>query len=160
LRVVLTGGPDAAERARCEALAGQAGAVSLAGALSLGATASVIAGASVYVGPDTVTTHIAAATGIPTVALFGPSDPVRWGPWPHARRELVSPWRRVGSQSSGNVRLVQGEAGCVPCLGEGCERYVDSRADCLADLPARRVIAALERCIAEGVQATWTSTAA
>jgi len=41
--------------------------------------------ARVYVGPDTSTSHLAAATGCPTVALFGPMDPRVWGPWP-ARR--------------------------------------------------------------------------
>jgi heptosyltransferase-3 len=160
LRVVVTGGPDAGERARCEALAGRTGAVNLAGALSLAATASVIAGAAVYVGPDTVTTLVAAALGVRTVALFGPSDPVKWGPWPQAHRALEDPWRRVGSQMRGNVHLVQGEAACVPCMQEGCERHVASRADCLAGLPARRVIAAIERSLAAESRAECKTTAA
>jgi heptosyltransferase-3 len=160
LQVVVTGGPGADERAYCEALAARTGTVSLAGALSLAATASVIAGAAIYVGPDTVTTHVAAALGIRTVALFGPTDPVRWGPWPQAQRALDNPWRRVGSQMSGNVHLVQGEATCVPCVKEGCERHINSRADCLAELPARRVVAVLERCFAAEPRAAWTPTAA
>jgi heptosyltransferase-3 len=145
LRVLLTGGPDSDERTHCTALAARSGAISLAGALSLPATSSVIAHAAAYVGPDTVTTHIAAALGVPTVALFGPSNPVKWGPWPQARRELANPWRRVGSQAQGNVRLVQGEAPCVPCGLEGCERRLESRADCLDRLSARRVIEALQQ---------------
>lgn len=43
----------------------------------LGAT---IASAPVYVGNDTGITHLAAATGTPTVALFGPTDNRIWGP--------------------------------------------------------------------------------
>jgi heptosyltransferase-3 len=160
LRVLLTGGPDPEERAHCEALAARTGAISLAGALSLPATASVIARAAAYVGPDTVTTHMAAALGVPTIALFGPSNPVKWGPWPHARRELENPWRRVGSQARGNVHLVQGEAPCVPCGQEGCERRLESRADCLSWLSARRVIAALEQSLAAAPRAPRAPTAA
>ena len=39
-----------------------------------------------YVGNDSGITHLAAALGVPTVALFGPSDPAVWGPrGPHVR---------------------------------------------------------------------------
>jgi ADP-heptose:LPS heptosyltransferase len=34
----------------------------------------------VFVGNDSGITHMAAAVGIPVVALFGPTDPVRWAP--------------------------------------------------------------------------------
>lgn len=34
----------------------------------------------VFVGCDSGITHLAAITGIPTLALFGPTDPGRWGP--------------------------------------------------------------------------------
>ncbi len=39
-----------------------------------------IAGARVYVGNDTGATHLAAAAGVPTLALFGPTDPRVWAP--------------------------------------------------------------------------------
>ena len=45
-------------------------------------TMKLLSGARIYVGPDTSTTHLAAAAGCPTVALFGPMDPRVWGPWP------------------------------------------------------------------------------
>jgi hypothetical protein len=48
--------------------------------------ADVLAGASGYLGNDSGVTHLAAATGVPTLALFGPSDPVQWRPLgPHVR---------------------------------------------------------------------------
>jgi ADP-heptose:LPS heptosyltransferase len=43
-------------------------------------TAALIAHASVFVGHDSGLTHLAAAFGRPTVALFGATDPEIWGP--------------------------------------------------------------------------------
>jgi len=42
--------------------------------------AALLRPAGVFVGNDSGVTHLAAASGAPTVALFGPSDPVRWAP--------------------------------------------------------------------------------
>ena len=106
-----------------------AGTINLAGRLSVAQSACVIAGARLYVGPDTLTTHVAAALGVPTVALYGPSNPVKWGPWPKDFAGATSPWRRVGVQSMGNVELVQGVGACVPCMREGCDQHVASFSD-------------------------------
>jgi heptosyltransferase-3 len=86
---------------------------------------------------------MAAALGVPTVALYGPTDPVKWGPWPKDHASRSNPWRRLGSQSAGRVHLVQGNTPCAPCHKEGCERNVESYSDCLLELPAARVIAAI-----------------
>jgi ADP-heptose:LPS heptosyltransferase len=37
-------------------------------------------GGRLYIGNDSGITHLAAATGVPTLALFGPTDPAIWGP--------------------------------------------------------------------------------
>ncbi len=42
---------------------------------------TLISGASLFVGNDSGPAHIAAAFGVPPVVIFGPSDPVIWGPW-------------------------------------------------------------------------------
>jgi len=39
-----------------------------------------IAGARLYIGNDSGITHLAAAVGVPTLALFGPTDPRVWAP--------------------------------------------------------------------------------
>ena len=39
-----------------------------------------IASARVYIGNDSGITHLAAAAGTPTIALFGPTDPAVWAP--------------------------------------------------------------------------------
>jgi heptosyltransferase-3 len=145
-RVVLTGGGDAAETAYVAELARSmpAGTLNLAGRISFGATGCVVSRAAVFLGPDTAVTHAAAALGVPTVALYGPSDPVKWGPWPGDYAAAVNPWRRLGNQAMNNVRLIQDHVPCVPCLKEGCERNVESFSDCLQQLPAATVVSALE----------------
>lgn len=158
LRVLLSGGPDAAERALAarlvEAAAEPDEVLSLAGALRFAELSAVLASAAVYIGPDTSVTHLAAASGAETVALFGPSNPIAWGPWPQGwNGDGDSPWQlRAPLQRLGRVTIVQGTtertAGCVPCLQEGCERHLGSRSDCLDALPLARVLAAVDQALA------------
>ena len=46
----------------------------------LGELADWLAGARLFVGNDSGITHLAAAVGTPTLALFGPTDPAIWAP--------------------------------------------------------------------------------
>ena len=95
-------------------------------ASSIGAQlAGLLSKARVYVGPDTSVTHLAAAAGCPTVAIYGPTDPRLWGPWPVGG--LDEAWIAAGTiQHRGNVWLVQNPLPCMPCQLEGCERRLDS----------------------------------
>jgi heptosyltransferase-3 len=142
LRVVITGGPDEEERAYVrEVLAGsKPTVVDVSGRLRFAQTADLLRHAAVFVGPDTATTHLAAACGTPTVAIFGPTDPRLWGPQP--RRGLDRPYEKVVAlQERGNVALLQEPTlPCVPCQEEGCEKHRESRADCLDRMSASRVI--------------------
>jgi heptosyltransferase-3 len=142
LNVVLTGGPDADERTYAAAISQQAPVLDLAGGLSLAETAELLSGAKLYVGPDTAVTHIAAAVGIPTIALFGPSNPIKWGPWPKDWNKAESPWPWRGGGQHGNVMMIQGQGDCVPCLLEGCDRHIDSSSECLQQISSATVIQA------------------
>ena len=149
LAVALSGGPSEDERAYCAALAGEADVVDLSGKLSFAELSAVLRQARLYVGPDTSVTHLAAACGTPTLALFGPSNPVKWGPWPHGAAADPSPWQMLERpwQRKGNVLLLQGvqpeDLGhCLPCRLEGCERHVRSLSRCLTEMPADIVIRA------------------
>lgn len=144
LRVIVTGGPGNAERSYLDALLGDAdlqGVHRRDGRWSLAQTADVLRRAALYVGVDTATTHLAAACGTPTVALFGPTDPAIWGPWP---AQDGAPYARSADrQRRGNVLLLQNAGfACVPCQLEGCEKRRDSRSLCLEQLPPARVTAA------------------
>ena len=141
--VVLTGSPDPAERQYIAAIAAGTPALDLSGQLTFGQTVTLLQQACGYVGPDTAVTHLAAACATPVVALFGPSNPVKWGPWPHDFKGPASPWAMQGTSRVGAVFLLQGEGDCVPCRLEGCDRHIESDSRCLVDLPLRRVVDAL-----------------
>ena len=149
LALVATGGPDAGERAYLDALwgAGAPSVMRLDGRLDWPQLAALLGGAAVYIGPDTSMTHLAAGTGCPTVALFGPTDPRLWGPWPVGG--LEQPWAAAGSiQRRGNVWLVQNSLPCTPCQKEGCDRHLTSHSQCLDELSANQVLAAVDQALA------------
>lgn len=54
----------------------------------LGDLARWLAGARAFVGNDSGITHLAAAVGVPVVALFGPTDPAIWAPRGHRVRVI------------------------------------------------------------------------
>lgn len=56
---------------------------------SLSDVKALMAGASLFIGNDSGPAHIAAAFGLPTVVLFGPSKPAIWGPW-RTESEIVT----------------------------------------------------------------------
>jgi heptosyltransferase-3 len=117
------------------------------GALAWPEVSALIRAARVYIGPDTAVTHLAAATGTPTVALYGPTDPRVWGPWPAGG--LDTPWAAAGTiERRGNVWLVQNPLPCLPCQREGCDRRLDSHSRCLDELAAAQVIAAVDQALA------------
>jgi ADP-heptose:LPS heptosyltransferase len=96
-RVVVLGGAD--EAGLAARLADQVpGALSLAGRLNLGQTISVLGRCSLFVGNDSAPLHMAAALGIPTVGIFGPTNPLNFRP------------------RGPRVQVVRSGLGCSPCF--------------------------------------------
>ncbi|OQW30854.1 MAG: hypothetical protein A4E19_08900 [Nitrospira sp. SG-bin1] len=150
MKVIVTGMGSTEQEYCRQVIQGLPDAVNLVGCVTLPAIGYLLTHADLYVGTDTAVSHMAAAVGTPSVVLFGPSNPVKWGPWPKDFPPTApSPWVRQGSQRQGNVFLLQGEGDCVPCLGEGCDRHVNSLSDCLQRLSVHRVIQAVETMLAE-----------
>jgi ADP-heptose:LPS heptosyltransferase len=58
---------------------------------SLSNAMAVISKAAVFVGNDSGPAHIAAAFGVPSVVLFGNSNPAIWGPWETESEVVVAP---------------------------------------------------------------------
>jgi heptosyltransferase-3 len=143
--IIVIGGK--ADRAYLDEVWHERDVARLDGVLTWPELSATIGAARIYVGPDTAVTHLAAATGTPTVALYGPTDPRIWGPWPVGG--LARPWAAAGTiQNRGNVWLVQNPLPCLPCQEEGCERRLDSHSQCLDELSAAQVVAAVDQALA------------
>jgi heptosyltransferase-3 len=127
LGIVLTAAPDARERAMIDDIRAtvRSPVVDLSGQLSLKEMAALATHARLFVGVDSAPMHIAAAMGTPTVALFGPSGEIEWGPWRTAHRVVAS-----------------NSHPCRPCGLDGCGGGKVS--ECLTTLPVERVLAACE----------------
>jgi len=144
LTIIATGGPAESERRYLDEIWAGTKVTRLDGRLSWPRLSSLLAKARVYVGPDTSVTHLAAASGVPTVALYGPTDPRLWAPWPVGG--LDHSWEATGAiQQRGNVWLVQHAFPCTPCQLEGCERRLESYSACLDELPVAQVIEAVRQ---------------
>lgn len=94
---------------------------SLAGRLSLRETASVLAAAGAVVANDSGLGHLAGATGVPTLLLFGPTSERVLGPFP------------------ANVTVLRAGLRCEPCWNTARLRACRSRVDCLRALDVARV---------------------
>jgi heptosyltransferase-3 len=87
---VMLRGP--ADDAVCDAARSLADLPELAG-LEVAQAGAVLAECSLYVGNDSGLTHLAAGLGVPTVAVFGPTDPALWRPLgPCVRVAAGRPW--------------------------------------------------------------------
>lgn len=119
---------SAAERELCEQVAARIRArgrraVNLAGETSLGEFIELAAACALFLTNDSGAMHVASALGVPTVAVFGPTDP--WATGPKGPR----------------VRLVREPLDCSPCKLRACP--IDHR--CMQRIPAEAVVrAALE----------------
>jgi ADP-heptose:LPS heptosyltransferase len=134
-RVIVTSGPSELEAA-ATIIAGAQAALPEAdrsrvldcGDLSLAELRAVLDRSAVYIGGDSGPLHLAATTGVPIVAIFGPTPTERSAPW----RDPVFP-----------VALIEVEGlPCRPCDQRVCEPG-DFR--CLTGIDPARVIAAAER---------------
>ena len=134
--VVLTGADNDRERTLVNAILGaikpatRERTIDLTAHLSLSELAVIAGHARAFVGVDSAPMHIAAAMGTPTVALFGPSGEMQWGPWGVAARVIASDAHP-----------------CRPCGLDGCGGGKVS--DCLTTLPVERVHDALLSLLAE-----------
>jgi heptosyltransferase-2 len=94
---------SAAERDLCEQVAGAIpGARNFAGRTTLGEFIALAAACSLFLTNDSGAMHIAAALGVPTVAVFGATDDSATGP------------------SGRRARVIRDSAECSPCLLRDC----------------------------------------
>lgn len=149
-QVVLTGSASPRDQdcvAPLRALGSPPALLDTSGRLDFRQLAALLRQTALYIGPDTSVSHLAAACGTPVVAVFGPTNPRRWAPWPGGNQPLRFV-RREDLQQVGNVSILQSGLPCVPCGRAGCEDHRDSRSDCLVAITPDRVFAEAERRLA------------
>ena len=101
---------DETERARAQRLAAGLAHVTVLPRLTLAGMAAELAGATACVAVDTGLGHLAAAFDVPTISLFGPTNPAFTGAW-----------------GTGQIHLASNFA-CAPCLSKQC-RYRPTESD-------------------------------
>jgi len=146
-QVVLTGSSSERDQsciAPLRALAEPPHLLDTSGQLEFQQLVTLLRQAALYIGPDTSVSHLAAACGTPVVAIFGPTNPMRWAPWPAQGGQPITIERSRARQQLGNVRVLQASLPCVPCGRAGCEDHRGSRADCLPAIEPERVLAEAE----------------
>jgi heptosyltransferase-1 len=84
--------------------------------------AAIVEHARLFVGSDTGPYHVARSMGVPTLALFGPTDPARNGPF----------------EERGSV--LWGKVACSPCYGRRCPTEIE----CMDSLSVETVIERLK----------------
>ena len=119
---------------------------------SAGSTGALLRRASLYIGVDTSATHVAAAVGIKTIALFGPGSISRWGPAPIRGHRHYSDIAVL--QRSNCVTILKNPevADCRQCRRghlTRCPRSADaSLAFCLQTFPTEVVVNEVRRQLA------------
>jgi len=117
---IYTGAPaDAALYQEIERL-GPFNGINLCGTMGLHANLSVYRAAHLFFGVDSGPMHMAAAVGVPVVALFGPTDERKWGPW-----------------GDGHIVITR-RLSCYPCKPHKCHDN-----DCMKKITVEEAIEAL-----------------
>lgn len=99
------------------------GGVEVVAGLELREVSALLAGADLYVGNDSGISHLAAAVGAPTVAIFGPTRAARWAP------------------RGPNVSVLEPSRRCALCA------VAEERAaacDCIGTIAVEQVLAEIE----------------
>ena len=91
---------------------------------SLPEVAALLHRSRLYLGNDSGITHLAAAVGCPVVALFGPSDLIKWAP----RGE--------------RVRVIDHRTRCAPCHGTS-DREPSCHRECITETGIDEVMEAV-----------------
>jgi 3-deoxy-D-manno-octulosonic-acid transferase/heptosyltransferase-1 len=100
--------------------------INLGGQTSLLTLAEIYKGACAVITTDSGPMHLAAAVGTPVIALFGPTDPARTGPY-----------------GAGHT-VVRTDLPCSPCLLKKCPTQ-----KCMEEIMPEHVLAAVEKKLQE-----------
>jgi ADP-heptose:LPS heptosyltransferase len=115
------------DREDARVLGGNHVGVNLAGRLTVAESAAILARCDAAVANDTFLLHLSEAIGVPTIGLFGPTDPAQYGP---QGPRSTSIWRG-------------GALACSPCSRDGAVPPCPFGHRCMVELAVPDVLAAL-----------------
>jgi lipopolysaccharide heptosyltransferase I len=102
--------------------------INLCGKTSLKQLIALIAGAKLVISNDSGPMHIGVALGVPVIALFGPTDPLKTGP---------AGWSEVYSErEEKRLKVLKTSANCAPCLKKKCRDHI-----CMQEIRVDNVLA-------------------
>lgn len=127
--IILTGGPEEQELVNDLALRMSRRPLQLVGASTIGQLAALYSRCALVLGVDSGPLHLAVTAGAPTIALFGPGDDTRFGPWGDPQRQIVL---RSGLWCSPCGVLTECPRGTLP-------------SECMALIPVQQVLVAATR---------------
>ncbi|MGQ9706482.1 MAG: glycosyltransferase family 9 protein [bacterium] len=118
--IVVIGGKEDIERVRKLDLISSE-IVNLVGITDIMETSAIIKNAKITITNDSLPLHIASATNTPTVAIFGPTNPLNYGPYKNEVSLVINP----------NIE-------CAPCYKDG---YLDEciRVLCWGDVKIEKI---------------------
>jgi heptosyltransferase-1 len=99
--------------------------INLCGKTDLKELTALIAGSKAIVSNDSGPMHIAAALNKPVIAIFGPTDPAKTGPY--------------GWQKNEDLKVIRANAPCNPCRKKKCKDFI-----CMENISVKCVFEALK----------------
>lgn len=116
VQVLLIGGPGDAEltsEIRRDLALPEESVLDLAGKTSFGESAAQLEASALFIGNDSSPMHMAAAVGIPVIAIFGPTSPQEYGPYPPNDPKHIALWRHPNGKPCFFLGKMQACANCT-----------------------------------------------
>ncbi len=123
-QVLVAGSPQEAALVQTVVTQAKSRLISIAGLSRVRTLAALLKRSALFVGNDTGAMHIAAAVGTPLVGLFGPSNPMEWGP------------------RGGPAEVIYKGLDCRVCFHPTCRR---GEQNCMKLITVDEVMAAVQR---------------
>jgi heptosyltransferase-2/heptosyltransferase-3 len=131
-RLIITGGRSELDLAWTVSARMFAVPIVAAGDTTLGELAALFKRCRLVIGPDSGPLHVAVAVGTPSVHLYGPVNPQKFGPW----------------GPGGRHRVVISRRDCVPCNRLDYSVQELSEHPCVSEIEAHTVLAAANALLA------------
>ncbi|HTK10501.1 MAG TPA: lipopolysaccharide heptosyltransferase II [Ktedonobacteraceae bacterium] len=116
VQVLLIGGPGDAEltgEILRDVKVPQDSVLDLAGKTSFGESAAQLEACALFIGNDSSPMHMAAAVGIPVIAIFGPTSPQEYGPYPLTDPKHIALWHHPSGKPCFFLGKMQACANCT-----------------------------------------------